>query len=201
MTWFTRGCKGRSGAGDCAACAVRDNTIAIQRAQLTELRYSLSREHAAHQQLAAGRDAMAWDAVSNLYALFTLHLIEHAAQHDPEYVGELPNRVRDFALMFMADCAGLHLNSRVAISHQAGDDAAPVRLVGRVRDVRLDRDGEPVLLVAMDNGGDTEKLVAGGYDLAVVEPSGVLAGLLMVVVPFPARRASIGDGGWIEATS
>jgi len=186
----------RQAATACEACAVRDNTIGIQRAQLTELRRQLAETGARQHRLAE-------QAVHNLHGLFTVHLAEYTADHFEQLGGDAdaPQRIRDYALTFMAECAGLELNQHVTVAYQPDGTGEPVTVPGQVRDVRLSSRGEPVLLVAMYNRGDTVKLVNAGYELAAVEQTGVLAGLLLIVVPFPNHNRRISEGGWIEATS
>ncbi|MEU4390184.1 hypothetical protein [Kribbella sp. NPDC023855] len=188
-------------APGCTACGVRDNTIEVQRVLLVALRRRVGELHAVVEQAEARRDRLAQDTVQTLHDLFTLPLAEYAAEHFEQLGGDPdePQRRRDYALALMAECAGLELNQRVVIAYTPDGADGPVTVPGRVRDARLDADGEPVLLVALDNRSDTATLVAAGYDLAPAEPTGVLAGLLLLAVPFPARSRRIADGGWIEA--
>jgi hypothetical protein len=146
---------------------------------------------------------VAEQAVQNLHGLFTLPLAEQAAQQLEQLDRDLdaPQRIRDHALVFMAECAGLELNQRVNVAYTPSGSTTPVGAAGKVVDARLDRDGEPVLLVRLDDRAETSTLVAAGYDLAEIETDGVLAGQLLLAVPFPTRTRPIDDGGWIEATS
>ncbi|WP_328321828.1 hypothetical protein OHA70_25445 [Kribbella sp. NBC_00382] len=187
---------GRHATPNCTACGVRENTIVIQRAQLAELRRDLAAVRAAARQVAE-------QAVQNLHGLFTLPLAEQAAERFEQTGFDLdaPQRIRDYALVFMAECAGLELHQRVNVAYAPSGNDGPIGVGGMVVDVRLDRDGEPVLLVRLDDRTATSTLVAAGYDLAEVETDGPLAGQLLIIVPFPTQSRAIADGGWIEATS
>ncbi|WP_433019966.1 hypothetical protein [Kribbella sp. CA-294648] len=179
----------RAATEACAACRTRDNTIAEQRAALVQLREELAEVRA--------------DAVSNLHNMFTLPLVEElAARGDQLGVDERhPDWVREYALSFMAECAGFEVGTRVLVAATRPGHSDRSRLPGTVREVWLDSDGEPTLFVAMDNPRDAARLLAESYD----GPDGALASLhdasVLVPVPFPTTVRSIDAGGWIEAMS
>jgi hypothetical protein len=190
--WLRRATTARHAVPVCEACATRDEALAVQRTELYELRDAVADLRA--------------DAVQNLHALFTLHLVEYAAVHDDQLGGDprRPDQIREYALTFMAECFGLDTGARVLVGdpgqdHTRGEQV--VRLPGTVRDVWLDGCGQPVLFVAMDNLSDITRLIAAGYEVADADLPGGLDGRGLVVVPFPATRQPIGAGGWIEATA
>jgi hypothetical protein len=183
MRWLraTRG--RRRGAGNCEACGVRDNTIAVQRSQLNGLRRQVTQLQADLASTAERHQRFVEDAVRNVHALYTL------PQADRRWE----------ALRFMAEALGLRPKDRVLVSYTPDRVGTPVAIPGEIYGVDTDRHGDPVLLVALDNRGDTAKLVKAGYDLADHVTFAFLERLLLIVVPFPPARRSIADGGWIEA--
>lgn len=195
MKWLTKlrqaTAARRAATEMCAACGTRDNTIAEQRAALVQLRTELAEVRA--------------DAVSNLHALFMLPLLEDTVERGDQLGADArkPGWVREYALSFMAECAGFETGTRVLVAASRPGQLDQPRLPGTVREVWLDADGEPTLFVAMDNSSDTARLLAEGYDAPDVDLPGLFddCGPLLVPVPFPTSVRSIDAGGWIEATS
>jgi hypothetical protein len=176
----------------CAACGTRDDTIEQQRTALDRLRTELAEVRA--------------DAVSNLHALFTLPLTEQlAARGDQLGVdAHKPEWVREYALSFMAECAGFEPGTRVLVAATRPGHPDRPRLPGTVREVWLDNDGEPTLFVAMDNPIDTARLLSDSSDGPDEELTAKVSGSeppVLIPVGFPTTVRSIDAGGWIEATS
>jgi hypothetical protein len=195
MKWLTKlwtATSPRPAVTCCAACATRDATIAEQRAALVQLRDELAEVRA--------------DAVSNLHAMFTLPLIEEVAARGGQLgvSDSTPDWVREYALSFMAECAGFEPGSRVLVAASRPGRPDRRRLPGTVREVWIDAHDEPTLFVAMDNPTDTAQLLTDSWDGPDEELTAIVGGCqspVLIPIAFPKAARSIDAGGWIEATS